>query len=320
MSKLPTAEKVESALITMDEKILERSQISALLREWIQDTELSDYESNNEPGSKWEKPEEYLITLNKIPNAKFKLSIWNFTFEYMENFTLVKTALDSLNEGTKEIRENTLLKKILAYIVTIGNILNGGSTKGQADGFGIDFLPKLSGVKDIKNTNLVQYICGLIKKEDESFDGIRKFFPNLENAAKLSIEDIKKNIGLVKRDFNIESGNLSKLSSQKDEFLEKAEKIYSNYSAEIDDAEKRLVEYTNNLQKTILFFGVEQKDSKYKNPEEFMNIMNDFINEVDRSIPKSEPKKVFNRKHEVGKKIDNTNMKNILSEMKAKQN
>jgi hypothetical protein len=319
MSKLPSVEKAELSLTCMDETIIERSQISSLLREWIQESELLEYDANNEPGSKWEKPEEYLISLNKIPFAKLKLGVWNFTFEYQENFTLVKIALDSLHNATIEIRENLLIKKFLAYVITIGNILNGGTTKGQADGFAIDFLSKLNGVKDNKNTNLVQYICGLIKKEDENFDGMRKFLPNLESASKLSIEDIKKNIGLIKRDFNVESGNLNKLSSQKDEFVEKAEKIYSNYSTQIEDVEKKLEEYANDLQKTILFFGIDQKDSKYKNPVEFINLMNDFINEVDRSIPKSEPKKVFKGKHEVGKKIENNNMKNILSEMKAKQ-
>ena len=46
------------------------------------------------------------------------------------------------------------------------------------------------------------------------------------------------------------------------------------------------------------------------------------VNDVEKSMPKAEPKKVFKGKHEVGKKIvDNSkNMDAILKELKSKSN
>jgi hypothetical protein len=37
--------------------------------------------------------------------------------------------------------------EILAHVLAVGNYLNGGTMNGQADGFRIELLPRLSGVK-----------------------------------------------------------------------------------------------------------------------------------------------------------------------------
>lgn len=40
------------------------------------------------------------------------------------------------------------LKKVMAIILALGNFMNGGNLqRGQADGFGLDILPKLKDVK-----------------------------------------------------------------------------------------------------------------------------------------------------------------------------
>lgn len=40
------------------------------------------------------------------------------------------------------------LKKVIAIILALGNFMNGGNLqRGQADGFGLDILPKLRDVK-----------------------------------------------------------------------------------------------------------------------------------------------------------------------------
>jgi len=44
------------------------------------------------------------------------------------------------------------LKKVMAIILALGNFMNGGNLqRGQADGFGLDILPKLKDVKSKGN-------------------------------------------------------------------------------------------------------------------------------------------------------------------------
>lgn len=59
---------------------------------------------------------------------------------------------------------------ILGLVLAFGNYMNGGNvTRGQADGFELDILPKLKDVKCKDNsTNLLHYlVISYIKKFDE---------------------------------------------------------------------------------------------------------------------------------------------------------
>jgi len=54
----------------------------------------------------------------------------------------------------------------MSLILSFGNILNGGNvTKGQADGFKIDALNKLTAIKDINKNSALDYICLIYLKK-----------------------------------------------------------------------------------------------------------------------------------------------------------
>lgn len=50
-----------------------------------------------------------------------------------------------------ELKNSKNFKKILGMILSIGNILNGQTAKGQADGFYLDALSKTTTLRDINN-------------------------------------------------------------------------------------------------------------------------------------------------------------------------
>ena len=60
------------------------------------------------------------------------------------------------------------VKSILALVLAIGNYMNGGTTRGQADGFGLEILPKLKDVKSKDNShNLLQFVVQqYVRKHD----------------------------------------------------------------------------------------------------------------------------------------------------------
>jgi len=200
--------------------------------------------------------------------------------------------------------------------------LNGGTQKGQADGFNLDVITKLNTLKDVNGKNILYLICNLVKKEDENFEGVRKDFPFLTEAGKLGFTEMRANLNKLKRDYNLQNENLKKLAQKKDKFFEKGEKLFVKYGKEIEEIEKEMNENEKIFQQTATYFGYEQKDSKYKSPEEFFNMINEFLNEVEKNIPKSEPKKNYNRKFEIGKKIvGNANqMEDIINQMKTRVN
>lgn len=204
-------------------------------------------------------------------------------------------------------------------MLTIGNILNGGTQKGQADGFNLDILSKLNSIKDSSNKNLVQFICAKIKSEDEGFDGIKKQFPSLVEAGKGNFNETNSNLNKLKKELKDQNENLKKISSLGDQFYEKSKGIYENFASQVSFIEKELAENIKTFQQTSLFFGYSTTDSKYKNPEEFFSLIGSFLDDVEKFTPKTEPKKNFKAKHDIGKKVV-ANMDQVLKEIKSRSN
>ena len=63
------------------------------------------------------------------------------------------------------------MHRLLGMILAVGNVLNGGSDKGQADGFNMDII-KLSKPKILKGSNgqsMLQYVCKINTARDPNF-------------------------------------------------------------------------------------------------------------------------------------------------------
>ena len=323
---MPIIMVIEEALKNLDSLLLNKNQISALLREYITEEELAEYEAINDINAKWEKQEEFLLGLYKIPFSKIKLIIWNFILDFNENYESVLNTVKFVKLACEEIKENThILKKLFSYILTIGNILNAGSNKGQADGFGLEILSKLSVVKDNSGKNVIQIICLFIKKEDEQFgNDLKKNFCNVAEASKTYINEAQATLNKLKKDLKENFNHLNQISSLEDAYVLKVNSTFDTFQKLINDIDQDLTKTILSYQELVNFFGYSNSDIKFKNPEEFFSMLNDFIIEVEKSLPKEEIKKAYNRKHEIGAKIveninsTENNMDSILKKLKMR--
>ena len=316
IAKLPPADKVELALSSMDITLLKKSQIDSLYKEFITKDEYDNYISMGEDGD-WDKGEKYLIEVNKIPNAKIKLNIWSMILDFDEAYPAVVESFSYMQDACKEIKENKYFKKILASALTIGNILNGGTVKGQADGFALDLLPKLSSIKDNNNHTVLQWICAHVKKQDETFEGLKKEFPQLIKASGYSIGECTRNLNETKKLVSNVEKNLNIIPGE-DEFITKAKESAKEMRRKIEIVEKQSEENIKVYQTTAKYFGYTEKDSKYKAPEEFFRMLVTFFDEVEKSMPKPEVKKVFKSKNQIGQKLDQkATMNSIISQLKS---
>lgn len=58
------------------------------------------------------------------------------------------------------LQDSETVKRILGLVLAFGNYMNGGNrTRGQADGFSLDILPKL---KDVKSSVSNCFLRGLV--------------------------------------------------------------------------------------------------------------------------------------------------------------
>eukprot|EP00913_Durusdinium_trenchii_P026569 g24925.t1 len=90
--------------------------------------------------------------ISRIPAYQARVSCWNFLISYKEGKRETVTSCGSMfsefGKIQRAVRKSQMLQKLLALILEVGNYLNGGTERGQADGFDLETLGKLDSVKD----------------------------------------------------------------------------------------------------------------------------------------------------------------------------
>jgi len=114
------------------------------------------------PLSKLDKPERFVLEVFKLGKVVEILKCWSFQVEFKETCQNINKWLQAIEDSHQAIRGSQHLKKALGLLLGIGNYLNGGTQRGQADGFTLEILETLVTTKDVHNsTSLLEYITSL---------------------------------------------------------------------------------------------------------------------------------------------------------------
>ena len=318
LTKLPEPEEVGKALITLDQTILNSDQVDGILKILITDEELKLYKSMGEDGN-WDKGEKYLVSINDIPNHRIKLRIWSLTNKFEEKLSGTTESLAYLSSACEEIKNNKHFKLILTLILGLGNILNGGSTRGQADGFSLDLLNKLPGIKDNFGNSILTWICSKANKMDPSFEGFKGQFTQLEKAVQYSLKETNDNLKTLKKVASQMEALLKELSGE-DKFKKKSEENLENFKLKLESFEKKNNKNTQSYQNLVKFYGYKEKDEIYTKNEVFFKMILTFFKEVDKAMPKLDVKRIISIQNRVvGKKVDQSAlMNNLMSQLKQR--
>lgn len=136
------------------------------------------------PDQPLDKPEQFLFELSEIPHFGERVACLIFQSDFNDALNNIASKLNNMKATSgvsiKRVRDDETqlrndtnsdgvgrggsdnaydicsqllmtsesLKKVLAIILALGNYMNGGNRqRGQADGFGLEILPKLRDVK-----------------------------------------------------------------------------------------------------------------------------------------------------------------------------
>ena len=318
VTKLPEPEVVSKALITFDLSILNSDQIDGLLKILITSEELNMYKSMGEDGN-WDKGESYLVKINDIPNHQTKLKIWSLINKLEEKLPGLSESLEYMVSACDEIKNNKYFKLILSIILGLGNILNGGSIRGQADGFSMDLLNKLPGIKDNYGKSILTWVCSKANKIDSSFEGFKGQFTQLEKASQFSLKEINDNFNALKKIEGQLDGLVKGLISD-DKFKQKSIENLETFQKKLEFFEKKIKKNTEYYQNLVKYYGYKEKDKIYEKNEVFFKMLLTFFAEINKAMPKLDVKRMISIKNRVvGKKVDQSAlMNNLMSQLKQR--
>ncbi|NXD80319.1 FMN protein, partial [Halcyon senegalensis] len=268
---------IQQAILRVDDSVVDLETLEALYENRAQKDELEKikqyYQTSKEEELKLlDKPEQFLYELSQIPNFTERAQCIIFQSVFSEGITSVHRKVDIVTRVSKALLNMTSIKEILGLILAFGNYMNGGNrTRGQADGFGLEILPKLKDVKSRDNgINLVDYVVIYYLRHCDKEAGTDKsIFPLPEpqdffQASQVKFEDLIKDLRKLKRDLEASEKQMKLVCRESSEehlhpFKEKLEEFFQKAKEERKKEERRLENAQKCFEETVEYFGIKPK-------------------------------------------------------------
>ncbi|XP_059504630.1 formin-2 isoform X2 [Stegostoma tigrinum] len=204
---------IQNAVLNLDNSVVDLETLEALYENRAQQEELEKIEKQIQKSSKdnakpLDKPEQFLYELAQIVNFSERVFCILFQSTFLENIAAINRKLEIMDKLCKTLQTSASVKQVLGLILAFGNYMNGGNrSRGQADGFGLEILPKLRDVKSSDNsTNLLFYLVSyFLRNFDKDAGTEQSVFPmpepqDLFQVSQMKFEDFEKDLRKLKKD------------------------------------------------------------------------------------------------------------------------
>ncbi|XP_054828097.1 formin-2 [Eublepharis macularius] len=269
---------IQHAVVNLDNSVVDLETLQALYENRAQSDELEKIEKHGKSSKEKEnaksldKPEQFLYELSLIPNFSERVFCILFQSTFSESISSIHCKLELLQKLCETLKSGSGVMRVLGLVLAFGNYMNGGNrTRGQADGFGLDILPKLKDVKSSDNSrSLLSYIVSYyLRNFDEDAGKEQCIFPlpepqDLFQASQLKFEEFQKDLRKLKKDLRAcetEAGKVCQLSLEEhiQPFKDNMEKFISQAKIDHEVEEKSLAETHKSFLETTAYFYMKAK-------------------------------------------------------------
>ncbi|XP_078130692.1 formin [Sander vitreus] len=271
---------IQQAVLAVDHSVVDVETIEALYENRAQPEELErikkHYETSEEEEVKLlDKPEQFLYELSQIPDFAGRAHCIIFQSAFIDGIASIQHKLNTISSVCKTLLESDGVTEVMGLVLALGNYMNGGNrTRGQADGFGLEILPKLKDVKSKDNRiSLVDYVVSYYLHNVDKHSGTDKsIFPLPEPqdvflAAQVKFDDLIRDLRQLGRDLTRCEKDVQKVCSDSpannlQPFKDKMEAFVLSARKEHAQASYQLMTVQKSFQDLVLYFGLKPKSGE----------------------------------------------------------
>lgn len=268
---------IQQAVLAVDHSVVDLETIEALYENRAQPEELEKikkhYETSEEEDVKLlDKPEQFLYELSQIPGFVGRAHCIIFRSAFTDGITSIRTKLNSISSVCTALLESDGVTDVMGLVLALGNHMNGGNrTRGQADGFALDILPKLKDVKSRDNRiSLVDYVVSYyLHNVDKNGGTDKSIFPLPEPqdvflAAQVKFDDLIRDLRQLGRDLTRCEKDVQNVCTDSPEenlqpFKDNMETFVLSARKQHGEASYQLMTAHNSFQDLVLYFGLKPK-------------------------------------------------------------
>uniref|UniRef100_A0A674AKU1 Formin 2a n=1 Tax=Salmo trutta TaxID=8032 RepID=A0A674AKU1_SALTR len=237
-----------------------------------------------------DKPEQFLFQLSQIPNFSGRVFCILFQSTFDECISSILRKVEILQRVCTTLQRGQCVMQVLGLVLAFGNFMNGGNrSRGQADGFTLDILPKLKDVKSSDNSqSLLSFIVAYyLRHFDEDAGRETCVYPlpepqDLFQASQMKFEDFQRDLRKLRKDLKACSAETEKVCQVSSEehlqpFKEKMEEFLSQAKTDLEAQETQLENTHKIFLELSVFFSVKAKaGEKEVSPNTLFSVWHEF--------------------------------------------
>ncbi|PRD29069.1 UNVERIFIED_CONTAM: Fhdc1 [Trichonephila clavipes] len=186
--------------------------------------------------------EKFLLQLLEVPSYKLRVESMLLKEEFLANQEFLENSIETIRCAAQELEECRKLHEVLYMVLVAGNFLNAGGYAGNAAGFKMLSLLKLTDIRANKpSMTLIHYVAEQVLKKRPDLLEFPEEIQNLEEASKISMETLKTDVSSLCQRVSKVSTQVAvaedQIRSQMQDFIEFAESKVETIQNEINDLE-----------------------------------------------------------------------------------
>ncbi|XP_062863943.1 formin-2 [Trichomycterus rosablanca] len=301
---------IQHAVLNMDSGVVDLETLQALYENRAQKDEMDqirrNVQSNQDQNRPLDKPEQFLLQLADVPQFSERVLCVLVRSSYSESLISVQKKIKLLQRVCTALSSSKRVLQVLGLVLTFGNYMNGGNrSRGQADGFTLDILPKLKDVKSADSSrSLLSFMVAYYLRhfdEDAGMETCSYPLPepqDLFQVSQMKFEDFQRDLSKLRKDLNACSTaveNVCAVSSEEhlQPFKDKMEQFITQARTELDDQEKHLADTKKSFLELSGIFSVKPKGGeKEVSPNTFFSVWQEFSSDF-KDVWKKENKRLL---------------------------
>ncbi|CAI4227091.1 unnamed protein product [Auanema sp. JU1783] len=296
LSKLKlTHKEIRSALMNMDEQgKLPKDMLEQMLK-FVPTREeinlLNETVSRSKGPTVLALADRYLFEMAQIPRFEQRLRCLHHIRTFNDRVEYILPLIQAVTKASTDIVSNKRFKQLLTVVLALGNYLNYGKRNGNAYGFDLYSLNRISDVKysTAPNKNLLHYIISWTDRKSPDIMKLRKELATISEAARCSrsevlaeIRSLEQAIAFVRAELNhVETQRRQEtpedvVTNKKDRFMSVAKNFITTATNEFNNLENSFKEMTNKFTECTRYFCFDSNST----PEEFFSVLAKFFNSL----------------------------------------
>eukprot|EP00931_Biecheleriopsis_adriatica_P017671 TRINITY_DN12584_c0_g5_i1.p1 TRINITY_DN12584_c0_g5~~TRINITY_DN12584_c0_g5_i1.p1 ORF type:complete len:2072 (-),score=347.78 TRINITY_DN12584_c0_g5_i1:125-6292(-) len=259
----------------------------------------------------------FLLAVHDVPHLHDRLLLHQFRFSFDSRESNLRSLLATMKGALMQVRSSKKFASILMLVLKTGNLLNDGTSRGDARGFRINTLTQLSQLKQAEQTSidslgdgqeqplraggtsltLMDTLVDIIAAQRQELLDVAEELSHVPAATRIELEDIGRDIhqlrgslGQISKSASLggDSANCTaEAKDTQDVFQMLAPTFVSNAEAQLTSLSETLQECHGVYADVATFFG-EKVDAAKKSSgtpaHEWLGFINRFLDDLQRAI------------------------------------